>query len=380
MASIGLGTSVAQARNRNSTPTTSLLTNMARVVDVILDSSHTKYGDHHEALSINGVFYRRIDTQGTEDPTADVNFAYQGNMSNKTVPLVGEIVRLMDGPSEIGGQGTGANKPKQYWMEIIPVWNSPQDNVSTTDQYEDQAFGDVFQDTGDVNPLQAAPGDVFTVGRYGNSIRFGGSTIKDGEIITDDNNGKGVIFISNGRERGDGMTSVLEDINLDAASIYLVEDHVVPLEQANEKRDAWEEEPEKADVYQGKQVIVNSGRLYFNAYEESVLFSAIESVSGNANTISFDGVEYVGLDAGKIYLGTAAFKEEQPVLRGQISTDWMEDFLKQFEQVVKALATLPPAPPAAIAKLIATGNAIMPIITPLKQQLPNLHSAKTFTE
>ena len=121
--------------------------------------------------------------------------------------------------------------------------------------------------------------------------------------------------------------------------------------------------------------------MFFNSKEEGIFLSATEAVGINSGTsIAIDGTDYIGTDATKIYLGVAAHKEEQPVLKGQISTDWMNDFLQQFKTVVEAMATLPPAPPAAIAKLIATGNAVNPVLPVLENRLPNLHSKKVYTE
>ena len=85
-------------------------------------------------------------------------------------------------------------------------------------------------------------------------------------------------------------------------------------------------------------------------------------------------------EAAAIKRASDAFKEKEPVLLGQTSTDWLDDFISQFETVVKGLATLPPAPPAAVAKLIATGNSVLPLIPALKSLLKNLHSKKTFVE
>lgn len=373
----GTGQSVA-----GRTTTGDGLDHAVRVVDVITDSNHVKYEDYHGSLSLNGVFYRKIDSDGSEDQTSELLFAYQGNVNYRQVPLVGEIVAITTGPTVDGGQGISQGAPKHYWTHIIPVWNHPNDNVSSVPSYQDQAYGDQFTETGDINPLQTAPGDVIVEGRYGNSIRFGGTTLLDSEVITEDTNNKAIIQASAGRERGDGDSTTLEDINNDAASIYMVEDHVVPLTQANYKTSGYVDgdQPDEADVYQGSQVIINSGRLFFNAKDESILLSSTETIGLNSPKVAIDGGDYVGLDAAKIYLGVAAQEEEQPVLKGTISTEFLDDFLSQFEQVVKGMATLPPAPPAAVAKLIALGNAIQPVIPVLKNRLPNLHSKKVFTE
>ena len=82
----------------------------------------------------------------------------------------------------------------------------------------------------------------------------------------------------------------------------------------------------------------------------------------------------------KVYLGTDAFKEIEPVLLGQTSIDWLDDFISQFETLCKSIATSPPAPPAFVAKQIATANSIVPVIPQLKSLLKQLLSKKVYTE
>ena len=157
-------------------------------------------------------------------------------------------------------------------------------------------------------------------------------------------------------------------------------DHKFELTQGNDKRDAWDSEPDKANVYKGNQVLINGGRLFFNAKEEGIFLSAVEGIGLNGKVVGIDGEDYVALDAIKVYLGTDAFKEKEPVLLGQTSTDWLDDFMSQFETLVKSIATAPPAPPAYVAKQIATANSILPLIPTMKNLLKQLHSKKVFTE
>lgn len=357
----------------------------ARVVGVITDSFHPNYDDYGGSQAINGVFYRTLSSAKLEEDDTQLRFAFCSNVNIKRVPLKNEIVEIVSLPSERRSTGPGSTKP--YWRQIIPIWNHPHHNAyPDTIQYEDQEsqaeFGDYFEETDKVNPLQLFPGDLSIEGRHGQSIRMTGTKYDSNIWIDDSNNGQPLTIIRNGqKEAGSGDESVLEDINEDKSSIYLTSDHTVELTQANEKRAAWSEEPEKADKFKGSQVIINSGRLYFNAYDEHALLSAKEGIGLNAKTISLDGEEYIGLDAKKIYLGAAALqREHEPVLKGKTSTDWLEDLTKQVTSIANTMAKLPPAPPAAIAKMIASGNAIVPLLKILKNKLPQLHSKKVFTE
>jgi hypothetical protein len=354
-----------------------------RVVDIILDSFHPKYNDLGQSQSINGVFYKPLSAPYTQDTEEELNFAYCGRAGIKHIPLLGEIVVLDKRASE--NVGLSPTETKTYWTDIVTLWNHPHHNAyPDTNQSGEGSndFGDYFVEEDKVAPLQCFPGDFILEGRHGQSIRFGGTKYDSNTIIDNSNNGKPVIIISNGqKEPVNGFDPVVEDINEDPTSLYLTSDHTIPLIQANTKRDSWKEEPQTADAFKGAQAILNSGRLYFNAKDESVLISAADSIGLNASTLNFDGQDYAAIDANKIYLGRVALeREDEPVLLGQSTTDLLDDYITLFNTLAKTLATLPPAPPAAIAKLIAVGNQLVPQIPSLKQRLPLLHSKKVFTE
>lgn len=354
-----------------------------RVVDVILDSFHPNFKEYGESQALNGVLYRELSSPVKEDEESPLKFAYCNPASIKKVPLRGEIVRLATLPTENRSKSPIATKT--YWTEIVSIWNHPHHNAypdTIQNNESDNDFGKYFVEEDKVAPIQSFPGDLIIEGRHGQSIRFTGTKYESNIFIENSNNGKPLTIISNGqKEPSDGFTPVVEDINEDPSSIFLTSDHTIPLKQSNLKRDAWKEEPEQADKFKGSQAIINAGRLYFNAKEEHVLISSAQGIGLNGKTISLDGEDYIGLDANKIYLGTIALdKEDEPVLLGQSTTDLIEDFLNLFNTVVKTLATLPPAPPAAIAKLIAVGNQIVPQVPTIKSRLPLLHSKKVFTE
>lgn len=354
-----------------------------RVKSVILDSFHPDYDKFGKSLAINGIIYSKLGEGVDEEDDDALDFAYQGNTNIKKVPLPGEIV-LLQGRISPGRADAKPTDLAIYWVDIINTWNHPHHNAyPDTLQFGpgDNDFGDDFEEQSKVNPLQPFYGDTYIESRYGSSIRFTGTKHDSSPWIDDSNNGLPLTIIRNGQvESENGNENVLEDVNEDASSIYMTSDHTVELEQANEKREAWEEEPEKADAFKGAQIIINSNRLYFNAREESALISAKEAFGVNAKTVNLDGEDYLAADAKKIYLGVEAFREAEPVLLGATSTDWMADHLGLFKALVSAMASAPPVPAAYVAKMKATANAIKPQIPPLKNRLPNLHSKKVFTE
>ena len=354
-----------------------------RVVDVILDAFHPDYNDRGGSQALNGVFYRELVKATDESGEAPLKFAYCGISEFKKIPLKNEIVRLEQLPSEERDGDPGATK--NYWTAIVGVWNSPHHNAyKDTVQFgegSDIDLGEHFVESDKIPPIQTFPGDVVIESRWGSTVRLGGGKYDGNEFTDGSNDGKPYTIISNGwDEPANGVDPVIENIDKDPNSIYMGSDHKFELTQANDKRDAWDSEPDKANAYKGNQVLINGGRLFFNAKEEGIFLSAVEGIGLNGKVVGIDGEDYVALDAKKVYLGTDAFKEKEPVLLGQTSTDWLDDFMSQFETLVKSIATAPPAPPAYVAKQIATANSILPLIPTMKNLLKQLHSKKVFTE
>ncbi len=363
----------------------------ARVVDVILDESHKLYKNYGSSQSINGIFYRELTKVQDEEELKDLPFAYQGSANIRKVPLKGEIVKIEYRSSE--NRSNLADSVKPYWVEIIPIWNHPHHNdypdiLQFPERADNPDFGKFFEESKKVNPLQLFPGDIAIESRYGQSIRFSGTKYSSNPWIDNSNNNKPILIIRNGqKEEGtqevglDSIKSVIEDVNKDSSSIYLTSDHKVEITEANSKQNSWKTKPTKQKEFKGSQIILNSDRIVVNAKNGDSLFSSTGGVGINGKTLSLDGEDYIGLDATKIYLGVAALKQEhEPVLLGETTVKWLEDYLGQFEQLLNTMSKLPPAPPAAIALLITISNTLLPVIKILKQRLPLLESRKVFTE
>lgn len=349
----------------------------ARVVDVIIDANHPDYEALGGTIALYGVKYKPINSNSDEEAEEQFLFAYCQKNESVKLPLKGEIVEIISQPDE--DRDKDSTQTKDFWRSIVNFWNHPHHSASPVTDEND--FGDDFEEKTTVNPLQLFPGDVAIEGRHGNTIRLGGTNFESNPFSEDDNNGLPFIVIKNGqKEADDSIETVVEDPNEDKSSIYLTSDHIVELEQAHEKRDAFEEEPEKADVYKGAQVLINSGRLYFNARDEGAFISAKEMIGLNAKVIGIDSDDYIGLDSKKIYLGTDAFDEDEPALKGETTTVWLEDLVSLLEALAKTMATTPPAPPTYIGALVKEGVKLQVQLPKLKQLLNNLHSKKVFID
>ena len=63
----------------------------------------------------------------------------------------------------------------------------------------------------------------------------------------------------------------------------------IPIEASSTKYDSYTTPPTPPDQYSGKQIILNSGRLFFNSTADSIMFSSKTSINLNAiNSVNID--------------------------------------------------------------------------------------------
>ena len=353
--------------------------NQGRVVHVVLSDKDPMYKD---PSMINGVFYRMVSQPGLETDLAKLPFAYQGNPNSRTIPLPGEVVILGNGNSSESQSSQGS--VTKYWTSIVNIWNHPHHGVSpdtTQENWRDKILGGIQEKKG-ILPLQAGPGDYLIEGRLNQSIRIGGYSQGTVPYITQQEEGEPVIVISNGRILKTGISSV-EDINTDSNSIYFLANHKVPLKLAVDKRDSYDVVPIGADQYKGNQVLLNGGRLVFNAKEENLLLSAKESLGLNADTINLDAVDYFCVDAKKIYLGAGARKSKanpEPVVLGVQLENWLTTLLDTLGNVGQALTSATAVSGGPVTQLNVVGPEVTAVVRALKTQIKIIKSKKVYTE
>lgn len=363
-----------------------------RVLDIILDESHPQYSSKGGAKSINGVFFKYQGNATSEDTADNQTFAYQGTGQIKTVPVVGEIVKIESEPT--------SNKTKlaqvniNYYTKIVNIWNNPNCNPYL-DIYANKTLdidsGGDFTEEATINPIKSALGDIQFEGRQGQSIRFTGAKGLANPFVDDSNKGKPVTLISNGQiETEDGFTTISENIDEDNSSLYFVSDHKIPLTQANDKRKAYDSIPIKANVFKGNQVLLNSGRIFFNAKTDDIQLSSISSIGLNTGgSVNIDAEQYICLDGPKILLGekarTAPAFTREPVLLGNQTEAFLKQVIGILEQMSNAMSTATTTKGHPVPNLITTGIAVKSSIVTLQNLInPNgpstLKSKKVFTE
>lgn len=368
-----------------------------RVVDVILDKFHPKYKlveSTYNTSPINGILYRVLGDNRIESIQNDLLFARQGNASIKTLPLKNEIVLITLEPTfyastDKNTRSSSVNNVVAYWSHIVSIWNHPHHNASPDSVAIQSSFtknskvdlGTDFKEEININPLQSFPGDTILQGRYSQSIRFTGAKFNSNPFIDSTNNGEPMIIISNGQIiTKEGDSSIIEDINKDPNSIYFASNHRIKLIQSNKKQNAFKIKPVKFDQYKGNQIQINADRFVVNSKKDDILFSSNKNFAVTSNILGLDSEDYLSLDSKKIYLGVRAKNfENEPVLLGETSVQWLSSLVTQLENLATILAT-PGTPFDYIAKLTAFGNTMLPTLSVLKTQLELLKSKKVFTE
>jgi hypothetical protein len=381
--SYGLSNQVASIAGSTGTPSSpGNNVQYGKVVDVKLDESKPFLDALGNELPIGSIKYVPLTFKG--DIKGEPKPALPFSLGIKQLPVVNEIVSLYQTPtSEV--QSDTSDKAT-YYKDIVNLWGSPNHNALPDPGYnKDKYLGLGFQELYDVNPLFPFPGDTLIEGRQGQSIRIGGSTAPLNTLVDKTNNGLPYLLISNGQiKTTNGVDYIVEDINKDANSLYFVSNHKVPLTQANIKRDSYNTPPKTADLYKGNQVLLNAGRVFINAKEESVLISAKDSIGLNANTVNFDGKEYACIDAAKIFLGTKARTSPQGIAEPAVLGNQLDNFLSiildTLQTIGAAMQTAEAQTGGPIASLNTEGYAVVETCNTLRTLVSQMKSKKVFIE
>lgn len=367
-----------------------------RVIDVITDSEHPLYDELGQDLSIGSIVYRPISS--TIDTTEEGDLAYTGqafplNPNFKTLPLKNEVVLLVKGPST--DLRSGGTTDIAYYQTIYSLYNHPHVNAYPVfdEPGAEVNIGTGIDLSGEIAPIQIYPGDTIIEGRLGQSIRMSGGQSEKNPYTDDDNKNKAFTFITNGitneNPNKEAFIPILENIDKDPSSIYLTEDHSIPLTLANDKRDSYDEAPVIPSKYKGSQVLVNAGRLTFNAKKDDILISSATSIGINSNTVNIDGKDYLCIDAEKIYLGSVARSNtgvsKQPVLLGHQVESFLEEFIDLVTQMASGMKSAKTIKGDTIPQLNYVGYKTKILLDSLKSRInpsggSRLKSTKTFVE
>lgn len=266
----------------------------AIVTDIVTDHTHPSYGADGYNIGAAQVRIFETNTSNTEDtlPWADPI-----DTTIKQLPLIGELVVVQD----IQGN--------KYYSRQIPIGKRIQQNAmlnlnrllnnrSATTAAQSlvsneeilpsrHKFGEYFKPDSRVRQLKHFEGDTIIEGRMGHSIRFGSSKV---DPSTDGLAPNIILRTGQAKDAEIGPTTskseyglILEDVNKDASSIWMVADQTIPFLPATAKAGSFVRSvttpPQK---YDKAQIIINSDRLVLNAKKTNIMLFSNEEINLNS--------------------------------------------------------------------------------------------------
>jgi hypothetical protein len=129
--------------------------------------------------------------------------------------------------------------------------------------------GQTFEPSADPKPLEPDEGDVVIQGRFGNTARFGSNPENQSATI--------LLACGQSQEAKDKeqRTRIRENVNDDAASLYMTENAVVDLVPSTEGEDAHHRSVENPpQEYGGKQAVLKSDRLILDSRSRQFHYAA----------------------------------------------------------------------------------------------------------
>lgn len=380
---------------------------------------YKKYGGQY---SLGGILFDSITRPSPADTKvnelSNYTFAQPLFTNLRNVPLINEIVYIMGMPSVDLQDPNFINKNTvvPYYFQPVNLWNSVHNNalpdpnnsttktsseqktnqqveagsrVKVTDGVQDITLGETFKERANIKNLQPYEGDVIYEGRWGQSIRFG-STVKDRDNnwSSTGTDGDPILIIRNGQynDQKEAWYPITENINLDSGSVYFGTTQKIPLEASSANYGSYKQNPPTTPKeYSSNQIIINSGRVVINSFEDHILLTSKKSVNLNAaESVNIDSPETI-IQSPKVYLSDKNATE--PVLLGNETVNLLNQLISNLSTLANACSSAVAVPVAGgpIVSLNAAGAAVAANLTALQNSLygPNLENIKsknTFTK
>jgi hypothetical protein len=396
--------------------------NSARVISVVLDSTHPRFIELGEYTALGAIEYDLVSSPKYNLEKYPV--AYPLNSNHKQIPLVNEIVEIKSAFSNaVNTYEKGLNiiggESKKYYSSGVSLWNHPHHNAysfkindSPTSQNKNYNqtevgspsvvsneptkiyLGKTFSER-DVNPLLPFEGDIIYEGRWGNTIRLGSTVMASASLSPNDwstegvgQNGDPIIIIKNGQGNTDkaSFEPIIEDISKDLSNIYLTSTQNIPsfnVAAASYVSYNTDEAPTLPSKFAGAQILLDSGRLVFNAYSDHILLSSAKSINLNSlESVNIDTKKFI-TQADKIFLGKEDLAKE-PLLLGDTTAQLLRDLtsaVKELATTLQFLQSAPVAPgsPAVFPTLMIPATKALGILDSLNTQLGTSPDSCTIT-
>jgi len=386
----------------------------ARVTDIVLNDQHPQFNIVGQYNGIGAIFYEIINAVGK---TSGNNFALPYNAQLKTYPLVNEIVLLINSPSS--QQGELSSNSSYFYMSPLALWNHPhhdaypnpissgaslqqqQDYISSGEgnvrRVEDGSTEinlnyknypnpsqDNFIEESNIHPLLPFTGDSLLEGRFGQSIRFGHTTLNQTSNIQNNWSSAGkntdpITILRNGQPTNvndKGWIPITENLSNDLSSIYLTSYQKIPFSIANENFVSYTTPPTTPSQFTNPQIILNSDRIVLNAKTDSVLISGQNSVGiSSNNSVNIESTSEIDIASKLVKLGSA--NASQAVLRGDEMIAYIKTLIIEIENIASALKTVqnwPGGTPAPNPLLLTTATSALQVFGTIYNEIDSVKS------
>lgn len=301
-------------------------------------------------------------------------------------PISGEVV-LIFSFTDTEYNKSGVSSPfvednpnaRNFYISGLNIWDNPSFNgVAQSSQIEDNTNPSYFNPNDGARSLKSFIGDNIIEGRFGNSIRLGGSYNTPWKSF---NTNDPIIVINNGSPSSTQSTTDIsskystEDLRKDLSSIYLTSKQKITFSIANENFNSYSTPPILPSQYNSPQIILNSDRIVLNAKKDSVLISGEKSVGLSSN-------KSINLEAEQVYIAGTDIRlgnklATQPVLLGDDTVRILKIITKELLNITTILKTsqiYPGGTPTPDAVLNTAASVASSNLNNVLAQLDNIKS------
>jgi hypothetical protein len=335
-----------------------------------------------------GIIYYRVYNNSKEieeslDTLTNLPKAYPLFPHLQYIPLVGELVYLIDLPSPVSqGNKKKSNTPIQKYYITINLWNNVQENSIPAS--DDANLGITFKSNPNVRKLISFEGDTIIQGRQGNSLRLGTtakiSSLNEWSSVGDEVDP--ITLLVNGLDFNPSSKYYVERINKDNSSIYLTSTQKIPLQTDKTGTLNPLTNPLNAPDYFNSQIILNADRVTLNSKKDEVMIFAKTNVEINTkNIINLNANERVHLNTNAIFLGTV--NNELPtenLVLGNRLYNLLDNLLEGLSTFGNSLSTVVGSPEGAPAMdIINAAEGLLNDIERAENALETILSQTSFT-
>ena len=387
-------------------------TAIGRVTDIILDENHPDFIKNGEWNGVGNIYYKVNNSIGSSGKQVAKPF----NPQNKNFPLINEFVLLFQLPNSNIGEDSSSNS--YYYTNTVSVWNHPHHNAypdlldgvdddAQSQDYQSTESGSVrrvtdgsteinlnspsnpsqntFVERTNIHPLMPFMGNLLYEGRFGNSIRLGG-TAKSNSIYNNNwsingENGDPITIIRNGQPKNssnEGWLPITEDINKDLSSIYLTSTQKIPFQSPlEEKFNGFSptSQPITPSNFTLPQILLNSNRILINSKTDSILI-------GSEKSINLSATEYININSKNLYIDSQNVRlgnlnATESLLLGDTTIALFDQLLQTLLNLTSVLESdmiYPGGVAAPNAPLNIVASNTKQIITQIQSQLDSTKS------